>query len=57
MSPSTEARMELDRARIRRESRERDRQFGERAYPWRAFAAGAIFAAATLALWLVTRHG
>lgn len=49
--------MTADVRRIRRESRERDRDFGARRYPWGAFVAGAAFSAAVLALWLVTRHG
>lgn len=47
--------MELDRSKIRRESRERDREFQRGGYPWGAFGLGVIFAAAVLALWLVRR--
>lgn len=43
--------MELDRTRIRRESRERDREFGAQGYPWRVFVTGAIAAALVFAWW------
>lgn len=56
MSP--EARMELDRSRIRRESRERDREFGiqDRGFAW-GFALGIAAAALVLTWWLAVRHG
>jgi hypothetical protein len=57
MSPSAEARMEMNRSKILRESKERDREFNKPEFAWRPFVLGVVACAAVFALWMVTHRG